>query len=59
MNEYESINKYISILKRYYEIFQTKQLKEYDIGSGQLKFLYTLYHDNGIIQENNGKTIFH
>jgi len=58
MNEYESINKYISILKRYYEIFQTEQLKEYDISSGQLKFLYTLYYDNGIIQETMAKRFF-
>lgn len=46
-----SIGKWISILHRYAQCYINKQLKEYNIGSGQYPFLAVLLREDGISQE--------
>lgn len=46
-----SINRWLSILYRYGQVYISKQMEPYDIGSGQYIFLLALYKKDGISQE--------
>lgn len=47
----ESVGKWISIIHRYGQIYVTRTLDKYEIGAGQISFLMTLYHHDGISQD--------
>ncbi|QEK13294.1 MarR family transcriptional regulator [Crassaminicella thermophila] len=49
--EQESIGKWISIIHRYGKVYFEKELKPYNIGSGQIIFLMMLLKKDGISQE--------
>lgn len=52
MAEYEcAVGKLISMLYRYWQIYLSRELKEYQIGCGQYQFLTELYKHDGICQE--------
>lgn len=51
MNKDVSIGKWISVLHRYTQIHLSKELKPYNLGSGQHRFLLVLFHEDGISQE--------
>ncbi|WP_305063863.1 MarR family winged helix-turn-helix transcriptional regulator [Methanococcoides sp.] len=57
MHDKEFIGKYISYFHRYAQIYIEKELKPYDIGSGQFGFLMHLYKMNGVNQETLSQTI--
>ncbi|MEL4304633.1 MarR family transcriptional regulator [Methanococcoides sp. LMO-2] len=57
MDDKEFIGKYISYLHRYAMIYLEKELKPYDIGSGQFSFLMHLYRMNGVNQESLSQSI--
>jgi len=46
-----SIGRYISILYRYFQMYLDRELKPYNIGSGQFPILKVLHHHDGISQE--------
>lgn len=46
-----SVGKWISILNRHGQAYISKNLKKYDIGSGQYIFIITLFDNNGISQD--------
>lgn len=46
------VDQWISILYRHAQVYIAKRLKSHHIGSGQYGFLFVLYKNNGIIQEN-------
>jgi DNA-binding MarR family transcriptional regulator len=46
-----SINRWLSILYRYGQVYISKQMESYNIGSGQYIFLLALYKKDGISQE--------
>lgn len=46
-----AVGKWISLLYRYGHIYITKELEPYEIGKGQFLFLLTLYHEDGLLQE--------
>jgi len=52
---HSSIGRYISILHRYGQIYLDKELKKYNIGSGQFHILEVLYYYDGISQEEIGR----
>lgn len=54
----KSIGKYISILYRYQQGFMAKELKEYNLGTGQYIFLLTLLKKDGISQEELSKSSY-
>ncbi len=54
----KSIGKYISILYRYQQCFMAKELKEYNLGTGQYIFLLTLLKKDGISQEELSKSSY-
>jgi len=54
-NIHSSIGRYISILHRYGQIYLDKELKKYNIGSGQFYILKVLYYYDGINQEEIGR----
>lgn len=47
----ESIGHRISVLHRYTRVYLDRELAKYDIGSSQIPFLMTLYHEDGVHQE--------
>ncbi|MDQ0338556.1 DNA-binding MarR family transcriptional regulator [Caldalkalibacillus uzonensis] len=47
----ESIGRWISLLYRYSQIYVSKKLEPYNIGTGQFLFLLALYHQDGLPQE--------
>lgn len=51
MKKQESIGKWVSIMYRYGQSYINKELKEYNLGSGQFTFLINLYKKDGISQE--------
>ncbi|MDD7796168.1 MarR family winged helix-turn-helix transcriptional regulator [Clostridium sp. 'White wine YQ'] len=51
MESSESLGKWISILNRYNQNYISKNLKEYNIGSGQYIFILNLYCNDGISQD--------
>lgn len=52
MDKKSSMGRWISILYRYRQIHLNKELKKFNIGSGQSMFLYPLYFHDGISQED-------
>lgn len=50
-----SIGRYISIIHRYFRIYLDRELREYNIGSGQFHILKVLYDHDGISQDEIGK----
>ncbi|RKD20876.1 transcriptional regulator, MarR family [Caminicella sporogenes DSM 14501] len=52
-----SIGKWISILHRYAKCYIDRELKTYNIGSGQFIFLVLLFKKDGINQEDISKII--
>ncbi len=46
-----SVGKWISILNRHGQAYISKNLKKFDIGSGQYIFIITLFDNNGISQD--------
>ena len=51
----QSAGKYISILHRAAHRYFKHNLKQYNIGIGQIPVLMALFHNNGISQENAAK----
>ena len=47
----EPIGKYLSIINRKGNVFITKEISKFGIGSGQVMFLMELYKKDGISQE--------
>lgn len=47
----ESIGKWISLLHRYSRIYMENEFGKYNIGSGQIPFLISLFHNDGLNQE--------
>lgn len=47
----ESLGRWISLLHRYFHIYLSGELAPYDIGRGQALFLLSLYHLEGITQD--------
>jgi DNA-binding MarR family transcriptional regulator len=47
----KSLGRWISLLNRHCQAYISKQLKPYNIGSGQYIFIITLLHNDGISQD--------
>lgn len=57
MNNDDSIFKWLSILMRYTHKHINHQMVDLNIGRGQHQYLLTLYHHNGISQEELSKKL--
>jgi len=57
MNSDESIFKWLSIVMRYTHKHINHQMEDLQIGRGQHQYLLTLYHHNGISQEELSKKL--
>jgi len=57
MNSVESIFKWLSIVMRYTHKHINHQMEDLQIGRGQHQYLLTLYHHNGISQEELSKKL--
>ena len=47
----ESLGRWVSLLHRYFHIYLAAELAPYDIGRGQALFLISLYHLEGMTQD--------
>lgn len=51
VKHYEIIAKSMSIVNRCGNTFKLERLKEYGLGVGQLRYITTLYHNDGLSQD--------
>jgi len=52
-----SIGRYINMIGRKLHIYNSRNLKKYDIGAGKHPFLMEIYHNEGICQERLSKIL--